>query len=182
MSNPAWLKDIWCVSRKLIYLGILTRVGRTSALFVVIVSFCCIVAYQLTLSHVAQGKSLRISTSSWPFFSSASCRAFFYCFGLIFSRRKFSFKYKFFDMSETAEIAENQRKKKQRKLSHDELLRLLSVFEGELQARLVTKMIYSRYLQHLFNSLWDLFADLQKRGVFRDFDHETVFLDPCDPL
>ena len=73
----------------------------------------------------------------------------FYCFGLIFSRRKFSFKYKFFDMSETAEIAENQRKKKQRKLSHDELLRLLSVFEGELQARLVTKMIYSRYLQHL---------------------------------
>ena len=85
-------------------------------------------------------------------------------------------------MSETAEIAENQRKKKQRKLSHDELLRLLSVFEGELQARLVTKMIYSRYLQHLFNSLWDLFADLQKRGVFRDFDHETVFLDPWDPL
>ena len=32
------------------------------------------------------------------------------------------------------------------------------------------------------NSLWDLFADLQKRGVFRDFDHETVFLDPWDPL
>merc|ERR1712130_389409 len=59
----------------------------------------------------------------------------FYCFGLIFSGRKFSFKYKFFGMSETAEIAENQRKKKQRKLSHDELLRLLSVFEGELQAR-----------------------------------------------
>ena len=38
-------------------------------------------------------------------------------------------------MSETAEISENQKKKKQRKLSHDELLRLLSVFEGELQAR-----------------------------------------------
>ena len=34
----------------------------------------------------------------------------------------------------------------------------------------------------LFNSLGDLFADLQKRGVFRDFDHETVFLDPWDPL
>ena len=34
----------------------------------------------------------------------------------------------------------------------------------------------------MINSLWDLFADLQKRGVFRDFDHETVFLDPWDPL
>ena len=34
----------------------------------------------------------------------------------------------------------------------------------------------------IINSLWDLFADLQKRGVFRDFDHETVFLDAWDPL
>ena len=38
-------------------------------------------------------------------------------------------------MSETVEIGDTQKKKKQRKLSHDELLRLLSVFEGELQAR-----------------------------------------------
>ena len=38
-------------------------------------------------------------------------------------------------MADTGEIIDPQKKKKQRKLSHEELLRLLSVFEGELQAR-----------------------------------------------
>ena len=41
------------------------------------------------------------------------------------------------DITAANQNTEQRKGKKQRKLSHEELLRLLSVFEGELQARLV---------------------------------------------